>query len=127
MMASNYDEECTKAVCKIVPKINMNIINEIIEQTPIISDVRKEFYKEMLNHRKVLIIDRAYRCCIEKKFDEEALNRIKNGVQISEDFLRKNLSKLEEYEKKYPTLYSLVVNESLSNFNKNTPSSIGWG
>ena len=37
-----------------------NKINDIIENTPFISDVRKNFYKKMISYRKELIFDKAY-------------------------------------------------------------------
>ena len=45
MMSSNYDKHCTDAVLRIVPRIDMEKICRIVDDTPMISDVRKEFYK----------------------------------------------------------------------------------
>ena len=38
----------------------MNKIYEIIEQTPYISDIRKEFYKKILNLRYNIILKSSY-------------------------------------------------------------------
>ncbi len=42
---------------RIVPEINMNKINRIIEETPFISDLQKEFFMTMLRLRKQKILD----------------------------------------------------------------------
>lgn len=48
------------AVLRIVPKINLNDIINIIDNTPYISDVRKEFLKKSIRYRKENILDIAY-------------------------------------------------------------------
>lgn len=83
MMASNFDQECTSSVKRMVPRINMKAIEKIIDETPLITDVRKDFYKKYINLRKQLIVNRAYSCCVTKKFDSMALERIKEGKQYS--------------------------------------------
>ncbi len=56
-ITSMANENCNKAILTIVPKINMLKINEIIDNTPYISDIRKTFYKEILKRRyeKILL------------------------------------------------------------------------
>ena len=87
MLSSNYDSNCTKALIKMLPKIDMNRIDNIIDKTPFISDIRKEFYKDIIKLRKEVILDRAYEHCISKNYDKEAYNRLTNGIQYSDKLL----------------------------------------
>lgn len=96
MLASNYDENCTDALLRIVPKINLNDINKIIDETPLITETRKQFYKQIIGLRKQLIIDRAYICCLNKNYDKEAYNRIVSGKQFE-------VKDLNEFIKQYAT------------------------
>ncbi len=50
-----------KAILRIAPKINMDLINKIIDETATISEVDKLFFKESIKIRKELIIDAAYK------------------------------------------------------------------
>lgn len=65
MMASGRDDNCTEAVLRIVPRIAMKKIDDIVDHTPLITDVRKEFYKAVLHMRKELILDKAYKQCAQ--------------------------------------------------------------
>ena len=51
------NEDCNNAVLRIVPLIDLNKINNIIEQTPEITEIRKEFYKKIIKERyeKILL------------------------------------------------------------------------
>ena len=84
MLASNYDQNCTEAVLRIVPRIDMQRINMIIDETPFITDIRKSFYKEILSMRKMLILDRAYVRAFYKDYDIDALKRLTEGRQFTE-------------------------------------------
>lgn len=50
-ISSFKNEDCNEALKRMVPRIDLNKINEIIEQTPIISNIRKEFYKKIISER----------------------------------------------------------------------------
>lgn len=54
------NEDCNSALERIFPKIDMGKINEIIEQTPYISDIRKNFYKEILRQRYEKILEYSF-------------------------------------------------------------------
>lgn len=51
------------AVLRIVPKIDMEKIADIVAATPYMSDVRKEFLTKSLAMRKELILDKALKRC----------------------------------------------------------------
>lgn len=54
-------KELNDALLRIYPRIDMNIINNIIDEIPYISDIRKEFYKKSILIRKENILDIAYK------------------------------------------------------------------
>ena len=51
---------CNEALKRIVPKIKMEEIMNIIDNTPYISEIRKEFYKTMIDRRYKEILLTAY-------------------------------------------------------------------
>lgn len=65
-ISSLENDDCNKALVRIFPKIDMNKIYEIIEQTPYISDIRKEFYKKILNLRYNIILKSSYEDLTDK-------------------------------------------------------------
>lgn len=102
MLSSNFDHLCTEAVLRITPRIDMNRIKGIIDDTPFITDVRKAFYKEILQMRYDVIINRAYVRCLAKEYDMSAKERLTNGNNMSEQdltrFLEQRRAHLEEFE-----------------------------
>ena len=52
--------DCNEAIKRIVPKIDMRKIENIIMNTPYISDLQKEFYIKIISARKELILDKAF-------------------------------------------------------------------
>lgn len=54
------NKDCNKALKRIVPKIDMEKIYKIVDETPFISDLQKEFYKTMIRERKERILDFSY-------------------------------------------------------------------
>ncbi len=53
-----YDD-CNNALKRIHPKINLEKINQIIDETPYISILQKDFYKAILKGRKENILDKS--------------------------------------------------------------------
>ena len=56
-ISSLENADCNKALKRILPKINMDAIFRIVDETPFISDLQKQFYKTMLRTRKERILD----------------------------------------------------------------------
>ena len=50
-------EECNAALKRILPRINMRKIKTIIDETPFLSDLQRQFYLTMLKERKKRILD----------------------------------------------------------------------
>ena len=59
------NERCNEALKRIVKRIDMNKIDELIDNMPIITDVRKEFYKILLNKRYEIILKNSYKKLIK--------------------------------------------------------------
>lgn len=51
------NDGCNRALKRIVPKINLRKINQIVDDTPFIGALQKDFYKTMLRERKERILD----------------------------------------------------------------------
>ena len=60
LLSSGFDKECSNALLRIYPKIDISKIDSIVENTPYISDERINFYKTMIRHRKEMILDYSY-------------------------------------------------------------------
>ena len=54
-------EECNRALKRILPRIDMNRIDNIIENTPFLSNLQKKFFHTMLYERKTRILDFTYK------------------------------------------------------------------
>lgn len=69
-ISSLENEDCNRALKRVLPKINMEEICDIVDKTPLISDLQKEFYKTMLIERKEQILDFALQKLYEREFSE---------------------------------------------------------
>lgn len=56
-ISSMQNEDCNRALKRIVPRIDMGKIKGIVDYTPFISDLQKDFYLTMLIERKKRILD----------------------------------------------------------------------
>lgn len=54
------NEDCNKALLRIYPKIDFEKINNVIDETPAISDIRKDFYKKIIKLRYEKILKWSY-------------------------------------------------------------------
>ncbi len=59
-ISSLKNEDCNNALLRIVPRIDMNKIHDLIDDMPELSDIQKEFYCTMLTERKEKILDVGY-------------------------------------------------------------------
>lgn len=60
-ISSLENNDCNKALKRILPKIDMEKIYKIVDETPFISDLQKDFYKTILRERKERILDFSYK------------------------------------------------------------------
>ena len=56
-ISSIENKDCNDAILRILPKIDIELINSFIDNTPYISDLQKDFYKTYINARyeKILL------------------------------------------------------------------------
>lgn len=107
MLSSNYDQNCSKALLKIYPKIDMEKIEKIIDEAPSeINEVRKTFYKVYLRGRKELILDNTYRLISKGKHDKESYDNIANDKHFKESQLDSIISDLSKNGWKYENLFT---------------------
>lgn len=66
-ISSLKNQDCNEALERMVNKIDMTKINQVIDSMPIISDVRKNFYKILLNERYQIILKKSYEKLLGKK------------------------------------------------------------
>ena len=64
-ISSLKNEDCNKALLELFPKIDFKKINTIIDETPFISNIRKEFYKKILKLRYEIILKINYEKLLE--------------------------------------------------------------
>jgi hypothetical protein len=76
-ISSLKNEDCNRALKRIVPKIDMGKIRVMIESTPFISDLQKRFYFTMLTARKTRILDFSVKA-LENRQKENAVRERKN-------------------------------------------------
>lgn len=95
MLSSGFDEYCSQALLKIAPLIDINKINNVIDNTPEIDNLRKVFYKVMIRARKELIIDRAYNRINSHNYNIEAQNRLLNGLS-KDDRTNAHINEMKE-------------------------------
>ena len=56
-ISSNIDKDCTRALFRIYPKIDLDKINELIDSVECIGNLEKRFYKTMIKERKERILE----------------------------------------------------------------------
>lgn len=66
-ISSLKNEECNNALKRILPKIDMDKIYQIIDDTPYISSLQKAFYKTIISERKKQILDFSFQKLSKRK------------------------------------------------------------
>lgn len=75
-------KDCNDALLRIMPKINIDKIISIIDNTPYISEIRKQFYKTMLSERYEKILIPAYEKVLERNINNNIEDGFGNGPGI---------------------------------------------
>lgn len=75
-ISSMENDDLNKALLKIVPCIKETVIKDLVDTTPTLSDLQKNFYKTMIIERKHAILDETYLKLIGKKekLDQDGVN-----------------------------------------------------
>lgn len=58
-LTSLQNPDCNRALKRIMPRIDMEAICRMVDETPFITNLQKQFYKTMLLERKTCILDHA--------------------------------------------------------------------
>ena len=72
-ISSLKNEDCNEALKRIYKRIDLEKINRLIEETPFIEPVQKDFYQVMLKERKEKILDYSMKLLLvqEKQMGQE--------------------------------------------------------
>ena len=82
-ISSCQNDNCNAALMRTVPKIDMDKIYEIVQDTPFIDNLQKDFYTTMIKERKERILDYSFNKLTKtKEFSQE-----KADVLGTTDFL----------------------------------------
>lgn len=87
-ISSFENQDCTDALLRIFPKINMERVHEIIDETEGVSDERKEFYHFMLDERYKQVIKEPYLQYMKMKdsYDNSDGSSVSSYVKYKDDF-----------------------------------------
>lgn len=66
-ISSLQNEDCNAALKRIVPRIDMDKIGKLVGETPLLTDLQKQFYLTMLREHKERILDFSLRALEEKE------------------------------------------------------------
>lgn len=66
-ISSLENKDCNKALKRILPRIDLNKVDKIVDKTPFISDLQRKFYKTLLRERKERILDFSYQKLRKRK------------------------------------------------------------
>ncbi len=74
-ISSLANQDTNEALKRIFPKIELKKVNSIIEKTPFISKIRKQFYQEILTKRYEKILEYSYhKLYIQESKEKEGMN-----------------------------------------------------
>lgn len=66
-LSSLQNKDCNRALKRILPKIDMEKIDKIVDETPFLSKLQISFYKTMLKERKERILDFSYQKLLKRE------------------------------------------------------------
>lgn len=66
LLSSHEYHKCDEALLRIVPKINLDYINDLINSVDYLSDIHKEFLIKIVKRRKEILLDKSYKEIISK-------------------------------------------------------------
>ena len=78
MLASGFDENATRALARMIDRIDLSEIDRVIDNTPMIGETRKKFYKTIIRYRFERLLLKAYEKTVSNTCDGEALKRIES-------------------------------------------------
>lgn len=79
-ISSRRNKGCNEALQRILPRIDMGKIENLIDQVPCINEIEKQFYITVLNQRKERILDYSYSLIQKEKSQEISLEQVADKV-----------------------------------------------
>lgn len=92
LLSSGFDSNCTQALLRMQPRLDLDKINSIIDEIPELPEIKRQFLKKYIALRKEIIIDRAYEHCLNRDFDHAALDRIQQRKQYGTADLKHDIA-----------------------------------
>lgn len=77
-ITSLANTDCNNALKRIFPKLRLEKINSVIDNTPFITDLQKDFYKLMLEKRREYILEKSYNKLLKQEKLQNLNNRKRN-------------------------------------------------
>lgn len=107
-ISSLENDDCNAALKRIYPKIDMEKINKIIEETPFIDKKHKDFLKSIINARKELILEHSYNKLLRRELSLDS--EIETGINVigSESFGRQYVDSVLNSMKTMPLKEAVI-------------------
>lgn len=94
-ISSLENDDCNAALKRIYPRIDIKKINKIIDETPLISDIQKNFFKTIVNARRELILEYSYNKLLKR---EQSIGLSETQDKLNcESFGKEYLNKVFEF------------------------------
>lgn len=125
LLYTDFDKNCTQALKRIYPRIDINKINSFIENIPVLSDQRIEFYTKMINCRKEILLDKAIEHLFQRLYQED-LNSYREKFLSTNNFVDTSIELRNESfllkatlnDNRSYILYNIDKNELIPIFNE---------
>lgn len=74
-LSSLENADCNAALKRIVPRMDLKVMCDMVDKTPYLTDLQREFYKTMLSERKTKILDYAYQKLLKRERSKKRNDR----------------------------------------------------
>ncbi|WP_324824764.1 HipA domain-containing protein [Sinanaerobacter sp. ZZT-01] len=82
-ISSLKNEDCNRALKRIAGRIDMDVLNKLVEEIPAITEVQKDFYKVMLTERKGKILDYSMELLLKQELSRQEQE---NAPKLTQEF-----------------------------------------
>lgn len=82
-ISSLQNEDCNKALKRIAGRIDMEKISRMIDETPTITEVQKDFYKVMISERKAKILDHSMELLLRQELSPKEQQ---GSLELTQEF-----------------------------------------
>ena len=74
-LSSLENADCNAALKRIEPRMDLKAMCDMVDKTPYLTDLQREFYKTMLSERKTKILDYAYQKLLKRERSKKRNDR----------------------------------------------------